>query len=106
MARMATPLDYWLLGFRTAQMMAEAQMVIGFRLMGMAGGWPVLPSESARMVQEKGPAFVKAAGAATAAAMKGTPRSDRRGGASPHRDQDTRQRAPALEGPEQMTMAA
>lgn len=71
MARMATPLDYWLLGFRTVQMMAEAQMVISFRLLGMAGGWPVLPSESARMVQEKGPVFVQAAGAATAAAMKG-----------------------------------
>lgn len=69
--RPATPLDYWALGIRTAQMMAEAQVVIALRLLGLAGGWPVSPSEVSRMVQEKGPAFVKAAGEATAAAMKG-----------------------------------
>ena len=69
--RIPTPLDYWLLGLRSAQVMADAQMVIGFRLLGLAGHWPVSPSESMRMVQEKGPAFMKSVGAATAAAMKG-----------------------------------
>lgn len=71
MRGLPTPLDYWALGLRTAQVMAEAQLVVSFRLMGMAGQWPVSPSETTRMVQEKGPAFLKAAGAATAAAMRG-----------------------------------
>jgi hypothetical protein len=65
------PFAWWSLSVRTAQMLAEAQTVIAFRLMGMAGGWPVTSSESRRMVLEKGPAFVRAGGAAMQAAMKG-----------------------------------
>ena len=65
------PFAYWALGVRTAQMLAEANAVIAFRVMGMAGGWPVSPSESSRMVLEKGPAFMRAYGDATVAAMKG-----------------------------------
>lgn len=65
------PFAYWALGVRTAQMLAEANTVIAFRLMGMAGGWPVSPSENTRMVVEKGPAFIRAYGAAATAAMKG-----------------------------------
>lgn len=65
------PFAYWALGLRTAQMLAEANTVIAFRLMGMAGHWPVSPSETSRMVMEKGPAFLRAYGAAATAAMKG-----------------------------------
>lgn len=67
----ATPFDYWLLGLRMTHMLVEAQTVVALRMMGMAGGWPVSATENTRMVNEKGPAFIKAAGAATAAAMKG-----------------------------------
>jgi hypothetical protein len=67
----ATPLDYWILGVRSTQMLLEAQTVIGLRLVGMAAGWRISPSETARMIREKGPAFLEAAGAATSAAMKG-----------------------------------
>ncbi len=65
------PIAYWALGVRTTQMMVEAQTVIAFRLLGMAGGWPVSASESTRMVLEKGPAFMRAYGDATVAAMRG-----------------------------------
>ncbi len=65
------PIAYWALGVRTAQMLAEAQSVIAFRLMGLAGGWPVSPSETTRMVLEKGPVFLRAYGDAATAAMKG-----------------------------------
>lgn len=65
------PFAYWALGVRTAQMLVEANTVIAFRVMGMAGGWPVSPTEGARMVFEKGPAFLRAYGDAATAAMKG-----------------------------------
>ncbi len=65
------PIAYWALGVRTAQMLAEAQTVVAFRVMGMAGGWPVSPAENTRMVLEKGPAFLRAYGEAATAAMKG-----------------------------------
>ena len=65
------PIAYWALGVRTAQMLAEAQSVIAFRLLGMVGGWPVSPSETTRMVTEKGPAFLRAYGDAATAALKG-----------------------------------
>jgi hypothetical protein len=67
----ATPFQLWTLGLRTGVMLAEAQTVIVLRLWGMAGLWPVSPSETTRMVAEKWPAFLHAAGAAGAAAMKG-----------------------------------
>lgn len=65
------PFAYWALSVRTAQMLTEAQTVVAFRLMGMAGNWTVSPSESTRMVMEKGPAFMRAYGDAATAAMKG-----------------------------------
>lgn len=65
------PIAYWALGVRTAQMLAEAQTVVAFRMLGMAGGWPVSPAENTRMVVEKGPAFIRAYGDAAVAAMKG-----------------------------------
>jgi hypothetical protein len=67
----ATPLQLWTLGLRTGVMLAEAQTVILLRLWGMAGLWPVAPTESRRMVAEKWPAFLSAYTAAGTAAMKG-----------------------------------
>lgn len=66
-----TPLDWWFLSLRYSQMMVEAQTVMSLRLLGMTGLWPVAASEQSRMVTEKLPAFIKAGGHATAAAMKG-----------------------------------
>ncbi len=54
----ASPFQLWTLGFRTGVMLAEAQTVVLLRLWGMAGLWPVGPSESTRMVAEKWPAFL------------------------------------------------
>ena len=51
----------------------EAQMVMAMRLAGMAGLWSVMPSESNRMVSEKGPAFAEAALAASRAMIRGAP---------------------------------
>ena len=67
----ATPLQLWTLGLQTGVMMAEAQAVVVLRLWGIAGLWPVSPTETTRMVAEKWPAFLSAYGAAGAAAMKG-----------------------------------
>jgi hypothetical protein len=61
----------WALGLRTTWMLAEAQTVMTLRIWGMAGLWPVSPSEQTRMLTEKWPAFVQSAGAAGAAMMKG-----------------------------------
>ena len=58
-------------GVQTAQMMAEAQMVMTMRLLGMAGFWAVPPSENFRMITEKPDAFVRSAFAASTAAMEG-----------------------------------
>jgi hypothetical protein len=55
------PMDGFRLWLQTALMMGEAQMIIGMRLMGMAGVWRVLPSENARMVTEKSQAAMAAA---------------------------------------------
>lgn len=71
MPRYATPLDFWMLGIRSAQVIAEAQMVIGLRLLGLNGLWPVSASETSRMVSEKAPAFIRSGGSAMTAAMKG-----------------------------------
>lgn len=60
---------------RGAQLMAESQVVMTLRVMGMMGAWPIRPDEMTRMVSEKGPAFVRAATKAHRAAI---------GGAQPH----------------------
>ncbi|WOI55733.1 antifreeze protein [Palleronia sp. LCG004] len=68
---MNVPLDMFRAGLAGAQMAAEAQAVITYRLFGMAGIWSVTPSENNRMVSEKGPALMAANLAAWNAAMKG-----------------------------------
>lgn len=52
-------------------MMAEAQAVIGMRVLGMAGMWSVTPGEDARMVSEKVYAVTRAATDAGRAALRG-----------------------------------
>ncbi|WP_128516268.1 antifreeze protein [Tabrizicola thermarum] len=66
-----TPLQMMTLSIRTATMLAEAQMVIAMRLLGMAGMWRVSPSENARMVSEKMDAVQQSAFSATRAVMQG-----------------------------------
>ncbi len=65
------PVEIFGLQFRFGLMLAEAQMVIGMRLLGMAGMWRVTPSENARMVGEKLAAVQDATLAATRAALRG-----------------------------------
>ncbi len=48
------------LTMQTGMMLAEANMVIAMRLMGMSGLWRVTPAENDRMVQEKTDAAVAA----------------------------------------------
>lgn len=57
--------------YATMRMMTEAQAVIGYRMLGMAGLWPVAPSEMWRMTFEKGPAFAAANQGAMTAALAG-----------------------------------
>jgi hypothetical protein len=52
-------------------MLAEAQAVIAMRMMGMAGMWSVAPTETTRMISEKGAAYSSAMKAAGRAAMSG-----------------------------------
>lgn len=67
----AGPFDWWLLGWQTSVMLAEAQAVIAMRMMGLAGFWAVHPSESLRMIAEKPAAYARAAEAAGRAAFAG-----------------------------------
>jgi hypothetical protein len=59
------------LAFRYATMLAEAQMVIGMRMLGMAGLWRVTPGENTRMVSEKLAAVQESAVAVTRATLQG-----------------------------------
>lgn len=67
----ATPADLVHASVTFWTLMAETQMVIGYRMLGMAGLWAVTGTETDRMIAEKAPAFVKAGQAATLAAMSG-----------------------------------
>jgi hypothetical protein len=70
---MFTPVQMINLSMKTGLLMAEAQMVIGMRLMGMMGFWRVTPSEASRMTTEKVAAFSQSAIAASTAVMTGKP---------------------------------
>lgn len=59
------------LSIQTSLMLAEAQMVIAMRMMGMMGLWRVMPSENTRMSSEKVTALGEAAMAASRAVMAG-----------------------------------
>ena len=68
---MMTPTQMISLSLKTGMMLAEAQMVIGMRMMGMMGVWRVLPSENARMSSEKVAAVGEAAMATSQAVLSG-----------------------------------
>lgn len=68
---MMTPAQMINLSLKTGMMLMEAQMVIGMRMMGMAGLWRVLPTENARMSSEKVSAMGQSALAASTALMAG-----------------------------------
>lgn len=68
-----SPAQMMTLSFRLGFMLAEAQMVMAMRMMGMAGLWRVPPSENSRMVSEKLAAMQDSATAATRAALQGKP---------------------------------
>lgn len=67
----ASPLELWRVSLDTAQMIAEAQMVMAYRMLGLWGLWAVTPSERDRMVDEKLPVFADAAMAAGRVAAGG-----------------------------------
>lgn len=69
MVPVITPFQVASLAVETSLMIAEAQMVIGMRLLGMAGMWSVGPGEQTRMVQEKTEAML-ASGRAAGRAMR------------------------------------
>ena len=70
---MMTPAQLISLSLKTGFMLAEAQLVIGMRMMGMQGLWRVTPSENARMSSEKIAAAGQSAIAASTAIMTGKP---------------------------------
>jgi hypothetical protein len=53
MSPFPSPIDAVRLAIQTSMMIAEANMVITMRLMGMSGMWRVTPAENDRMVKEK-----------------------------------------------------
>jgi hypothetical protein len=67
----ANSADLALLGMQAWGLWAETSMVIGMRMMGMAGLWAVRPDEGLKMVTEKAPAFSDAALAGASAAWAG-----------------------------------
>lgn len=71
MLHTSTPAEIMRLWLRTGSMMAEAQLVIGMRMMGMAGLWRVSPAENSRMIAEKITAASESAFAASRAIMAG-----------------------------------
>ena len=73
--RSPTPLQFWMASTQFGLLMAETQMVMAYRLMGMAGIWATTEVESHTMVTEKVPAFTEAYFGATRAALLGQ-RSD------------------------------
>ncbi len=66
-----TPKDAIRLMTQSSMMLAEANMVIAMRLMGMGGAWRVTRSENARMVDEKHDAALAAGQAMARAVMAG-----------------------------------
>ena len=71
MTSMMTPSQMINLSMKTGMMLMEAQMVIGMRMMGMAGLWRVHPSENTMMSSEKVSALGQSAIATSQAIMTG-----------------------------------
>lgn len=71
MFRPMTPFDIWRGTMTFAAMMAEAQLVVAARLLGMSGLWKLDRSENHRMVSEKVRAAAEAGRAASGALLRG-----------------------------------
>ena len=71
-----TPFDFMVPVLEASRIMAESQMVIGMRLAGMAGLWPMAQSETNRMMSEKLSAGLDSAHAALRSGMAGGSISD------------------------------
>lgn len=67
----ANPLAIWQTCAGLGMLAFEAQAVVGMRLLGMAGAWPVARNENRKMLAEKPPAFSRAATAAAGKAVSG-----------------------------------
>jgi hypothetical protein len=65
------PVAQWRAGLAVWRVMAEAQVVMTLRVMGMWGVLPASRGENRRMVVEKAPAFAQGAVAAGTALMAG-----------------------------------
>lgn len=65
------PFDIWRASLEAARISAESHLVIGLRLAGLAGFWPMDPSEAVRMVSEKLAASRKAGEAALSVGLAG-----------------------------------
>lgn len=65
------PLSYWNAAVEAGQIMAESQTVIGLRMAGMAGLWPMGQAENSRMIHEKLAAATQSQQAALRSAMSG-----------------------------------
>ena len=59
------------LAMQSSMMLAEANMVIAMRMMGMGGLWRVTPDENDRMVKEKADAAIASGAAMTRALLAG-----------------------------------
>ncbi len=71
MKRLGTPAEAMRLALQSSMMLAEANMVIAMRVMGMGGMWRVTPAENTRMVQEKTDAAIASGAAMSRAIMAG-----------------------------------
>ncbi|MGF1552235.1 MAG: hypothetical protein ACFBWO_07010 [Paracoccaceae bacterium] len=69
--RAPSPVEFWMAGYEAARLTAEANAVVGLRLMGMAGFWKMPNAEDDRMIAEKQAAFPRAAFAAGRAMAAG-----------------------------------
>jgi hypothetical protein len=67
----ANPVEIWRAYAGLGMLAFEAQAVVGMRLLGMSGAWPVGKGENRKMLSEKPPAFSKAATAAARKAASG-----------------------------------
>ena len=67
----ANPVEIWQAYAGLGMLALEAQAVIGMRLLGMNGAWPVGKNENSKMLAEKPPAFARAATAAAKKAASG-----------------------------------
>jgi len=67
----ANPVEIWQAYTGLGMLALEAQAVVGMRLLGMSGAWPVGKNENRKMLAEKPPAFARAATAAAKKAVSG-----------------------------------